>query len=349
MSRIVTAAALAALLVAAWPLTAHAIDDVHCDSGEVGLVKTYVSQDGAFGDTRANDNGKIRLRGWVYIPNSTPPANGFPAIVWNHGSEDTPAAKCVLTDYFVQKKKFVLFVPIRRGHEGSTGEYFDDYATRKAWDECQAVGTPSFCNDEDDPLFRAFKRIHTVDYLREQGREDVNDAVKYIKTFPKVNSSRIAVIGHSFGGIVSLFFNTLDGDDTKAVVDISGGAQSWGDNDPADYLQSQMKDAVDNATRPIFFMQPMNDVNRLPTMELSYRAGLRNMRWQAAIFPKVPDELLVCADTGNPCPCDDPDVPGPDLGTSCEDVAHGKFVTDETQITKWAPTVVDFLRRMGVK
>ena len=349
MSRTFLAAALTMVMVGAWPLSADAIENSHCDSGEEGDVRTYLSLDGAFGDTRANDNGKVRLRGWLYIPDGTPPADGFPAIVFNHGSEDTPAPKCVFTDYFVQQKKYALFVPIRRGHTGSTGEYFDNYSTRKAWDECQALGTPSFCNDEDDSLFREYKRMHTVKYLREQGREDVNDAVKYVKNLPKVNKSRIAVMGHSFGGIVSLFFNTLEGDDTKAVVDISGGAQSWGDNDPSDYLQNELKGAVDDATRPIFFLQPMNDVSRLPTMELSYRAGLRNMRWQAAIFPNVPDELLVCSDTGNPCPCDDPDVPGPDLETSCEDVAHGKFVTDETQIPKWAPTVVDFLRRMGVK
>jgi pimeloyl-ACP methyl ester carboxylesterase len=341
MRRTLFTRSLALAVAAAFPTAARALDDVECLSGEIAQVKTYLSEDDAFGDTRANANGRIRLRGWVYVPSGTPPAGGFPVVVFNHGSEDTPGAKCEFSREFVINRRFVLFVPIRRGHTGSTGRYFADYADERTEEFCAIVP----CTPQ---VRQQIKRIYTVDYLKEQ-RQDVADAIAHIKGYPKVNPHRIAVMGHSFGGIVSLFFNMLEGDDTKAVVDISGGAQSWGQTDPGDYLQQQMKDAVDHATRPIFFMSPMNDASRLPTIELAYRAGLRNMRWQAAIFPNVPDELLVCNDTGEACPCDDPDVEGPDLLRSCNDVAHGKFVSDPTQVQKWAPAVFEFLRRMGVR
>ncbi len=329
-------------LALAFPAAARAeLDDVDCDSGAKGLARAYLKVDDAFGDSRANPaNGRIRLWGWVYIPDGTPPEGGFPVIVFNHGSEDTPRSKCEFTDYLVNQKRFVLFVPVRRGHAGSTGAYFEDHVD----DQVDQVCDIGICTDA---LRREFTRIFTIDYLKQQ-RQDVKEAVQYIKTYPKVNDSKIAVIGHSFGAIVSLFFNMLDGDDTKAVVAISASAQSWGETDPQDYWQQQLKDAVRNATRPTFFLHPKNDASTTPVAELSYVAASRNQRYQAAIWTPVPESLLVCSD-GSACPCDDPDVEGEDLLRSCGDVAHGKFVTVESEVKKWGPTVLDFLRRFGVK
>ncbi len=325
-------ASMAFVLLAAGAGVASAqpLDEAHCTSGAVGLVKTYLSLDDASpDDPRANGNHKVRLRGWVYIPDGEPPAGGFPVIVFNHGSEDTPAPKCVLADVFVAEKRFVLFVPVRRGHTGSTGEYFEDYAERRTDEICAQLGgcLPAMRNE--------FVRFYTVEYLRDQ-RQDVKDAILHVKAYPKVNPHRIAVMGHSFGGIVSLFFNMLSGDDTRAVVDISAGAQSWQGNA---YLREQLAAAVGAAQRPVFFLQPGNDVSTLPTADLSNVAAHRNMRWQAAIFADVPQSLI------QPCEVDPAD-PEED---SCADKAHAKFVTDPTQVAKWSPAVVDFLWRMGVK
>jgi pimeloyl-ACP methyl ester carboxylesterase len=324
---------LALTMALAFPAAARAqLDDAHCSSGAVGSVRTYLSVDGAFGDPRANDNGKIRLRGWVYIPTGTPPEGGFPVLVFNHGSEDTPAAKCVLADYFVAQKNFILFVPVRRGHTGST-EQADLF--------CPA----SICTDA---MWSQFYRAFVSDYLKQQ-RQDVNEAVQYIRSnYPKANDSKFAVMGHSFGAIVSLFFNMLEGEKTQAVVSISASAQSWGQTDAGDYWQQQLRDAVRKAKRPTFFLAPKNDASTLPIAELSYEAALDKQRYQATIFSPVPDELLVCSD-GSACPCDDPDNPGADQDVSCGDVAHGKFVSDETRVARWAPTVVEFLRRFGVR
>jgi pimeloyl-ACP methyl ester carboxylesterase len=331
MSRTLFVAASALALTAALPRPARALDDVHCASGQTALAKTYLSIDNAApGDTRANSSGKVRLRGWVFIPDGTPPPDGFPVLIFNHGSEESPSAKCVFADYFTAQKDFILFVPIRRGHTGSTGEYFEDYAARKAEESCPAA----FCTDE---LLTFWRRYWTVEYLRDQ-RQDVVSAIDHLKGYPKANPHRIGVMGHSFGGIVSLFFNMLSGDDTRAVVDISGGAQSWESNE---YLQQELKNAVDNAERPLYFLQPRNDASRLPTAHLSFRAGLRAMRWQASIFAPVPDSLI------QPCPRPDPNDPTREL--SCGDVAHGKFVTDATQVATWAPVVLEFLQRMGVR
>ena len=322
-------APLTLTLIAALAPAARAIEDSHCSSGEVGSVRTYLSIDRAApGDTRAT-NGRVRLRGWVYIPSGTPPAGGFPVIVFNHGSGQETESRCTLADFFVAKRRYMLFVPARRGHDGSTGEYFEDYAERK---------TNATCNGGCPPDLRTFwTKYWTVEYLRDQ-RDDVTSAILYIKTYPKANPHKIAVMGHSFGGIVSVFWNVLTGEDTKAVIDIAGGSQSWVGTP---YLQQEMKEAVAQAKRPFFFLQPKNDVSIQPTIELTYVAGKNDQRYQSAIFAPVPQSLI------QPCPRPDPNAPGETL--SCGDVAHGKFAREASEIAKWGPTVADFLRRMGVR
>jgi pimeloyl-ACP methyl ester carboxylesterase len=292
-----------------------------------GEVRTYLSIDDPDPeDTRATD-GRVRLRGWLYTPPGTPPSDGFPIMVFNHGSEEDPSAKCVFANYFVAKKNFVLFVPVRRGHRGSTGEYYADYAERLADLSCS--GDPGICGDSvHQQLVDYFK----VSYLKEQ-KQDVVDAVKYVKTQTGVDSSKIAVMGHSFGGIVTLFYNTLDNTpDTKAVIDISGGAQSWESNS---FVEDALKDAVDNAQHPIYFLQPKNDASTKPTGVLAKQAAARPLRFAAALFANVPDDLI------QPCPRLDDD--GNTL--TCGDVAHAAFVTDKDQVEKWGDTVINFLNR----
>jgi len=331
MNRALASALLSLGVLAAHPIKTHALDDSSCSSGLQGDVRTYLSiDDPEADDTRATD-GKVRLRGWLYTPTGTPPADGFPILVFNHGSGEEPSSRCVLANYFVAKKNFVLFVPVRRGHTGSTGEYYKDYAERQADAFCG--GDPGFCGSSGhDSVVDYYKMA----YLQVQ-RQDVVEAVKYVKTQPAVNSSKITVMGHSYGAMVSLFFNMLDNTpDTKAVISISAGAQSWDSND---YAQDYLKDAVDQAQHPIYFLQPKNDVTTKPTGTLAKQAADKPMRFQAAIFSDVPDSLI------QPCPRLDSD--GDTL--SCGDVAHSQFVSDKDQVEKWGATVVDFLDRLGAK
>jgi hypothetical protein len=302
-----------------------------------GELRTYafVANPGA-NDSRASyvcsaGATQVKLQGWVFIPPGTPPPGGFPVIIYNHGSEDDPGPKCGIARYFTGERRFITFMPIRRGHSGSTGKYFESYADEKADQSC-----PGYCGADRNCCVRYW----TISYLEDQAG-DVRNAYNYVKNnYPKANDDKMSVMGHSFGGIVTLFTNETDLGQ-RAVVDVGGGSQSWVkfDGEPFEYLQDQMKEAVDNAQRPIFFVQPRNDVNTDPTLVLSSRAGHNGMRYQAAIFPKVPQSLL------DPCPREDPNDPTRTL--SCEDVAHGKFVTDEDQVRSWGAAAVDFLDRFG--
>jgi hypothetical protein len=81
---------------------------------------------------------------------------------------------------------------------------------------------------------------------------------------------------------------------------------------------------VRDASKPIFFFEPKNDVSIRPTVVLSKVAGDHSERYQAAIYAPVP-------------------------GVRAGEEAHGKFVTDHDEVQKWGPAVIEFLSRFGVK
>jgi dienelactone hydrolase len=264
-------------------------------------------------DQRASCFGsvcKIQLQGYLYFPTTKKPKKGYPAIVFNHGSSQDyphfPGYYCAVIDYFV-KKGYVVFKPHRRGYaltfDGSiknTGSYIDDWLN----ETCNGT-----CNTDQQ-----------ASYLLQQEVGDVSGAVEYLKNNYPINPDAIAVMGHSLGGIVTIFYNSVYLTQ-KCGISISGAAESW---DYSTYLQNDLKTAVDSAENPLFFLQPRNDVSIDPTVELSYRAGLQGHRYQAAIYSNVS-----YAPTG--------------------ECAHVCFVSDTEEVKKWGRTTIDFLQRLGVK
>lgn len=143
-------------------------------------------------------------------------------------------------------------------------------------------------------------------------------------------------MGHSFGGIVSLFNNAHDGHPT-AVVDISGDALSWGNNPT---LDTSLETAVQAAKKPLFCFQPRNEIHIQPTQQFSQVALDNGERTQAALFPpsipKHADGILCTsqeiAEQAEDCAADD---------------VHINFVIDPGQVAHWGPAVLAFLRLYG--
>jgi hypothetical protein len=96
-------------------------------------------------------------------------------------------------------------------------------------------------------------------------------------------------MGHSFGGMVTLFNNNVL-TNHRAAVDIAGASESWdyfdrddGNNTPDESASiDKLRAAVRGANKPIFFFEPKNDVSLRPTVVLSKVAGDHSERYQAA-------------------------------------------------------------------
>jgi dienelactone hydrolase len=264
---------------------------------------------------------KIELKGYLYRPDKVDRDVGAPLIIYAHGSGPNPGKECTLGKTFAALG-YIVFVPIRRGVGISTGVAPDDYNQK-------------YCTKKSDPGFCKMEYLHLQ-------VEDTKEAIQFAKTLrhsgmtrPLVDSSRIALIGHSFGGISVAFANQVDLGQ-KAVIDLAGASQSWEDNATA---RSEMEKAVKEAVAPIYFLEPMNDRSIEPTLHLAKVSGKNCHQFQAALFPALDtnaDGKITIKDYKG-----DTDGDGKDYDP--RDVAHVGFT--QGQIGAWSPSAHEFMTR----
>lgn len=310
------------------------------DAGDwSGIVYKQVVYEGPVNTSpsnlRANADGLVRLKGWLYHEAGKDIVNAR-VLVYNHGHDKERGEPCAIARFFVNRG-FVVFAPLRRGHVAkapgdeppnwnrisSTGVHTDDYVLQCVVTNCidQARCTFAFPTCTADLL--------EVDYMNKQVI-DVADQIQWIKAQPAVGTAgrladprRIALLGHSFGGSLTLLANAGSGVDGHAVaVSVSGAELSWDENP---YWETYLRPAVGSAQRPMYFLQPKNGRTLKPTRVLSRVALDHEYRFQAAVFAAAPW---------------DPSDEDPEWKQ-----AHGTFILDLDEVRSWGPSVIDFLER----
>jgi len=117
--------------------------------------------------------------------------------------------------------------------------------------EFDAPRDPGLASDQPRPL-QAQHHDQLADQLA---------GLAYLQSQAYADSSRIGVMGGSYGGI-----QTLLGAEANpgyvAAVDCSGAAQSWASNP---LLQARLHRAVSNITIPVFLLQAQNDFDLSPS------------------------------------------------------------------------------------
>lgn len=236
-----------------------------------------------------------------------------------------------MATYFTDRG-FAFFVPHRRGHELSTGVLWSDYLDQV----CQRTAQEPF-----GTCGRVNNNEKLLDYLADQTFE-VARAMEFLLWIKNaagdrvVNPNKVALMGHSFGGMVTIFNNAVM-TDHRAAVNIAGASESWDYFDEDDGVNTPdnsqsiriLKSAVRSANKPIFSFEPKNDVSLRPIAVFADVAIADFQRHQATIYAPVPPD------------------PGEDRIDS--ETAHGRFVLYASQIEKWGPAVLEFLSRFGVK
>ncbi len=332
-------------------------------------IVTYYESDNlvsGYGDTRcfyyAGPQGglrcKIRLRGTLYYPpacaydhRAGEPVPDFPALLVNHGSEPTFEANTKFSGLAADfvPRGYIVFVPFRRGQgdpdEGernlSSGVYVEDLLND--W----ANGTNNYVHNTSCTNRSCYK----AQLLKEQADEEIAAAMDWLKNRDDVKTDpgepqnhRIAIMGISYGGAVTVFANRLSLGQ-KAAVAFSPGAQQWdrtanclpGDPNCGTDFQRSIISAAGFANHPAYYLQAKWDYDTRATIDLAYAHAygsadpLHSRGWMAAIFPYK-------------YPCDDDGIP------ACSDEefqsVHGGFFGD---VDKWGPSVRDFLKRNSVK
>jgi len=196
-------------------------------------------------------NGPLQLEGYLYKPNGNGP---FPVVIYNHGAR-AGSERVERTFTFVGRlltgAGYAVLVPERRGYGKSDGQIFSD-----------EIGTE--------------RGERYVNRLRAEGG-DVLAALPFLRSVPWVDTSRIAIMGWSFGGIVSVFAASKE-PNFFAVVNQAGGALTWSSS-PA--LQAALPDAARHIRSPLLCMGAENDAtteNITRVCDAAKSAGVRATR-----------------------------------------------------------------------
>jgi carboxymethylenebutenolidase len=198
-----------------------------------------------------------KLQAWLWRPSGAGP---FPAVVYNHGSEQQPMAgtDSAVGPFFVAHGYAVLF-PYRRGSGKSEGRH---------WSEGTAVLPP----DRGEQI--------TIDHLVQEN-DDVVTALDWLRAQPWVAHDNLAVAGCSFGGIETLLTAERPVTGLRAALDFAGASMSW---DDSPRLRERLLAAVEHARVPIFFLQAENDFNTAPSKILSAAMRAKKLPYRMRIF-----------------------------------------------------------------
>ena len=199
-------------------------------------------------------SGTLVLHGFLYRPQGNGP---FPAILYNHGSEEKPGTKPALGNFF-SSKGYVFFVPHRRGQGRSP-------------------------NDSNVESLRA-QGVAGAIALHETHLDDQLAALSYLKTLPEVDSRRIAVAGCSYGGIQTVLAVEANEEQKlglRAAIDFAGGAESWRSLS----LRDRMIRAIRRADIPVLFIQAQNAYDLGPSRTLAGELEQLGKPHKLLIFP----------------------------------------------------------------
>jgi carboxymethylenebutenolidase len=205
------------------------------------------------------------LNGWIYQPKGPGP---FPAVLYNHGSDKRPGWFPTLGKFWVEQG-YVFFVPHRRGHGRSPGDYIVDLQQK-------------YREQEKDPTRT---RRHDIE-LHEKANDDVVSAAAWLKQQPFVKSNDLVMAGISYGGIQTVLASEKDLG-IRAFVTFSPAAMSWAGNP---LLRERLLQSVKQKQAPMFLLQATNDYNLGPFELLGGELQRQGAPNRAKLYPVFGDK-----------------------------------------------------------
>ena len=219
-------------------------------------------------------SGKLRLRAFLWKPSGPGP---FPAVLFCHGSGGADAdhtaglpiteAAEKLAPMFLKHGYAFLYL-FRRGQGLS-----DD----------QAPFMQEILQREEATKGKEARQhlqvvLATTDHL-----DDVLAALSFLKAAPAIDTKRIAIAGHSFGGQLTLLATERD-KTVRAAVTFAAAANSW---ERSSELRDRLLAAADNGTAPIMLIQAANDYSTAPSYALADELKRRHKPHLLKIYPPV--------------------------------------------------------------
>ena len=218
-------------------------------------------------------SGGLHLKGYFWKPAGPGP---FPSVLFNHGSggedaqhtaartiADTAAA---LAPVFL-RHGYVFFYPCRRGQglSADQGPFVQDLLR-----QAEAKGP------------EARNQLH-YQLITGSQLDDALAALAFLKTAPGVDPGRIAIVGHSFGGVLTLLSGERDSS-IRAEVTFGAAANSW---HTAPQLRQRILTSLDKTAVPIMLLHAANDYDTTPGKAIASELKRLQKPHLLKIYPPV--------------------------------------------------------------
>lgn len=218
-------------------------------------------------------SGNLRLRAYFWKPAGSGP---FPAVLFNHGSgadaqhtagQTMAEAAANLAPVFLKHGYAFLYL-CRRGQGLSADQapFMQDLLQRE--EEAKGKEARQHLN----------YILATTDQL-----DDSLAALSFLKTAPGIDAKRVAIVGHSFGGMLTLLDAERDSA-IRAEVTFGAGANSWRGSPE---LRQRLLTAVDKTSAVIMLIHAANDYDTTPGTALAAELERLHKPHLLKIYPAV--------------------------------------------------------------
>lgn len=219
-------------------------------------------------------NGSVTLHALLWRPRGRGP---FPAVLLNHGSGRTREETQRLGPY---ERQADTLGPVFARH-GYVFLYLFRRGVGLSAD--QGPNAVELMNSEFAAHGQEARNALQLRLLENGDMSDAVSGLAFLRARPEVEARDVAVIGHSFGGSLTLLLAERD-PKLRAVVVFSGAGYSW---DHSAQLRDRLFAAVTRIAAPVFLIHAANDYSLAAGKELDARLEQLGKPHRLKIYPPV--------------------------------------------------------------
>jgi dienelactone hydrolase len=219
-------------------------------------------------------SGPVTLHAMVWRPHGSGP---FPAILLNHGSGRSPEQLEHLGPY---ERNAETLGPVFSRH-GYVFLYLFRHGVGTSSD--QGANAFDLMNKEFAEHGPDARNTLQLRLLENRDMDDALSGLKFLRALPYVDARNIALVGHSFGGSLTVLLAERE-PNLRAVVVFSGAGYSF-DRSPA--LQARLLTAIDRIAAPVFFIHAENDYSLSSGKVLDARREQIGKPHRLKIYPPI--------------------------------------------------------------
>ena len=219
-------------------------------------------------------NGPVALHAMVWRPQGS---GTFPAILLNHGSGRSREQLERLGPY---ERNAETLGPVFSRH-GYVFLYLFRHGVGPSSD--QGANAFDLMNRESAEHGQETRNTLQLRLLENREMDDALSGLKFLRSLPYVDARKIALVGHSFGGSLTVLLAERE-PNLRAVVIFSGAGYSF-DGSPA--LRARLFTAIDRIATPVFFIHAENDYSLSSGKVLDARRKQMGKPHRLKIYPPI--------------------------------------------------------------